>query len=400
MSRRKTNFDRAGSSSLVTLIDLAFYALLVTSAGRYLSSHGLDGAWYWVAALSSVLAVAYASLRWLPPRGAAVGSLVVLSLWSALVFLAPSFWWCAFSLFFISRRRLPRSLSIITVGIITTVTVWALTALARNVEWTIPVGAIVIAILLNSVYSRIDRDNVKLERLISDQIRTREQLASTEHQAGMLAERQRISHELHDTVTQGLTSSLLMMEASLQTWESSPDDARSSLAIATNTVRANLEETRNMVHQLGSPRLDGVSLSAALQRLTDELPGAECYVEGEPYQLDEDTTHAVLRISQSALENVRQHAQAKQVRLTLTYLPKQVNLDILDDGVGFVPDQTATPSARGGYGLRAMQQRVDTLGGIFTIESTPGEGTAIAAQFPTAPITSNHFDSIPYRAAS
>ncbi len=64
------------------------------------------------------------------------------------------------------------------------------------------------------------------------------------------------------------------------------------------------------------------------------------------------------------------------------YLPDAVTLDVFDDGRGFDPVAVPPPSANGGYGLRAMRQRVEQLGGELSVESSPGEGTIIAAQFP------------------
>jgi signal transduction histidine kinase len=71
--------------------------------------------------------------------------------------------------------------------------------------------------------------------------------------------------------------------------------------------------------------------------------------------------------------------------LTLGFLPDAVTLDIYDDGTGFDPKAAAPPSDAGGYGLRAMRQRVEQLGGVFSVESAPGEGTIVAAQLPVQP---------------
>ncbi len=85
---------------------------------------------------------------------------------------------------------------------------------------------------------------------------------------------------------------------------------------------------------------------------------------------------------QSAASNIVLHAAASAATVTLGFLPDAVTLDIYDDGAGFDPAATAPPSASGGYGLRAMRQRVEQLGGSFSVQSTPGEGTIVAAQLP------------------
>ena len=75
------------------------------------------------------------------------------------------------------------------------------------------------------------------------------------------------------------------------------------------------------------------------------------------------------------------YAQASRVGVTLSYMDKQVALDVRDDGVGFDP-AGITPSEAGGFGLVAMRQRVEALDGTLEVESEPGLGTAIPATLP------------------
>jgi len=89
-------------------------------------------------------------------------------------------------------------------------------------------------------------------------------------------------------------------------------------------------------------------------------------------------------VVQSAASNIKLHAAASTATVTLGFLPDAVTLDVYDDGAGFDPAAAAPPSDAGGYGLRAMRQRVEQLGGVFSVESTPGEGTVVAAQLPAA----------------
>ena len=102
---------------------------------------------------------------------------------------------------------------------------------------------------------------------------------------------------------------------------------------------------------------------------------------GTERPLGAEVEAALLRVAQEALANVRKHAAASQVTLTLSYLDDLVMLDVADDGVGF--DPATTRAAGGGLGLRAMQERATQLGGHLTIESAPGEGTTIAVELPT-----------------
>ena len=93
----------------------------------------------------------------------------------------------------------------------------------------------------------------------------------------------------------------------------------------------------------------------------------------------------LLRALQEALSNVRKHAQASQVAVTLSYIDDLVVLDVQDDGTGF--ELTQTPSAAqpvDGFGLTAMRERVEHLGGTLLVESAPGEGTTLVIEIPTS----------------
>ncbi|MFC4222465.1 hypothetical protein [Lysinibacter cavernae] len=88
------------SIPLDPLINAAFVLLVIASATRYLLSHGLGDRWLWVAALSASLIITFAVSLVVPTSATAGMTVAVLVLWAPLVVIAPSFWWCAFSLFF------------------------------------------------------------------------------------------------------------------------------------------------------------------------------------------------------------------------------------------------------------------------------------------------------------
>ena len=87
----------------------------------------------------------------------------------------------------------------------------------------------------------------------------------------------------------------------------------------------------------------------------------------------------LLRAAQEAIANARRHAAASHITVTLTYYPDEVSLDVTDDGCGFDPSEALK---RGGLGLIGMRERAEALGGSLAIESTPGEGTAVAVTLP------------------
>ncbi|MCS6843951.1 MAG: sensor histidine kinase [Caldilineales bacterium] len=131
--------------------------------------------------------------------------------------------------------------------------------------------------------------------------------------------------------------------------------------------------------------LEGASLPEALRRVAARwaqetgIP-AVVAVTGEPVPLHPEAEVTLLRAVQEALANVCKHAQARRVSVTLSYMEDQVTLDVQDDGVGFDPS-----AATEGFGLAAMRQRVEQLGGSVAVESAPGHGTTVAVMLPLHP---------------
>lgn len=91
----------------------------------------------------------------------------------------------------------------------------------------------------------------------------------------------------------------------------------------------------------------------------------------------------VFRIAQEALHNVERHAQASEVTVTLTCSPRESRLDVMDNGVGFVPPHHLSDiAARGRLGLLGMQERAELPGGRLEVKFTAGKGTRITASIP------------------
>lgn len=91
-------------------------------------------------------------------------------------------------------------------------------------------------------------------------------------------------------------------------------------------------------------------------------------------------------MAQEALSNVRRHASARNVTLTVSYMPDVTVLDVQDDGHGFdTAEPTRVDRPPTGVGLHSMRERVEELGGTLVVESVPGEGTTVAATLPVDP---------------
>ncbi|CAN7374608.1 histidine kinase [Pseudarthrobacter oxydans] len=373
---------RTGLGSIETAVHLGFAVLLVASLVRYVMRHSpadnlvILG----LAAAASLLYAAVAVLGWRGGPGAP-WMFALVAVWAVLVIAAPSFAWCSFALFFLSRSALAGAASYAAAGITAAATAAGLFRMSNGTDLAMLLGPLAVGAMLTLIYDRIQHDAEEQRRLHAEVSAAQEQLAASERRAGTIAERERVSREIHDTVTQGLASSLLLLEAAGRAWPR--DAARADLRRATALLRGNLSETRSLVHELASPGLDGSPLSEALLLAARQyVPEARLLVTGDPRPVPPELRHALLRVVQSAASNIKLHASATAATVTLGFLPEAVTLDVYDDGTGFDPAAAAPPSDAGGYGLRAMRQRVEQLGGTLSVESSPGEGTIVAAQLP------------------
>ena len=185
----------------------------------------------------------------------------------------------------------------------------------------------------------------------------------------------------------------MLLQAAERVWESDQDKARAHVRGAASVAEHNLAEARRFVHDLAPADLArGGGLAAALRTLAARESGDHLTVRvhvddgARAPALPDRVQSALLRVAQGALANVREHAGASGAVLSLTLLDDEVVLDVTDDGLGFDP---AEPSGAGtgvrGHGLPAMRARLRGLGGTLTVESAPGEGTALSAAVPLDP---------------
>ena len=223
---------------------------------------------------------------------------------------------------------------------------------------------------------------------------TQARLAASEREAGTLAERQRLAREIHDTLAQGFTSIVMHLEAAEQALpaDAATAAARHYLDQARRTARASLTQARAVVADLRPDLLVQNSLPAALDRVVAQWRmesgiAASFTVTGAAVGPMPAVDITLLRALQEALANVRKHAQATNVVVTLSYMDDLVALDVQDDGVG-IAAQPAGPHVlrldAGGFGLVGMRERVEQLGGALLVESAPQQGTTVVVQIPVA----------------
>ncbi|MGW4247261.1 sensor histidine kinase [Nocardia sp. NPDC004722] len=376
---------REDARLLATIVHSAFYVLLAASLLRYLLRHHDNPNMPWVIALSVGLAVLYVVSELRASRRVLWFALLV-TVWSVLVVLAPSFAWCAVPLLYTGLRILPLRLALGLVAGLTGLVVYAQLRLAGWADPNLLLAAPAVAALSTALFVGLRRQTERQAALITDLRATRHELAATERRAGTLAERQRLAMEIHDTLAQGLSSQSMLLQAADRIWDTDPTRAREHVRGAAAVAEHNLAEARRFVHDLTPTDLAaGGSLLSALETMAARESGetltVRIHVEGTPAGLPDGVEAALLRIAQGALANAREHADAASVTLTLTDLGDRVVLDIADNGTGFDPDALPDPADRG-HGLPAMRARLHQLGGTLTVESVPGDGTVVSAEVP------------------
>lgn len=245
------------------------------------------------------------------------------------------------------------------------------------------VGNIVFALVIGLFIDGIVRESRARKALLEQLQATQSELAALEREAGAVAERERLARDIHDTLAQGFTSIVMLSQAG----ETAATDGQGAEAAARlrqiqETAREGLAEARALVGSMTPPALEGDGLPDALSRLVDRFGrdtgvAASFRLDGEPGQLSATSDVVALRATQEALANVRKHAGASRVDVVLAYDEDGATVSVSDDGAGFDP---AAPSP--GYGLDGLAQRVESVGGLSSVESSPGAGTRVRVRVP------------------
>ncbi|WP_026185109.1 sensor histidine kinase [Salinispora pacifica] len=256
-----------------------------------------------------------------------------------------------------------------------------LVALLEAPLW-VAMMTVVVSVVCGTWFSHVSDQNDDRAELIRALEASRAEVARLSHEDGVNAERQRLAADIHDTIAQGLSSVLMLMQAAEADLERSPGKARRHLALAMDTARDNLTEARALVGALTPAALDDSSLAQALRRLVDRFRSetglhAEFAADVTGPPLPKALEVVLLRTAQESLTNVRKHARANAVVVRLEHHDGSLVLETQDDGCG-----RATTAQSGGYGLAAMRSRVQQMSGTVTVSSELGSGTLVRVEVP------------------
>ena len=371
-------------------LDGVLLVLLVTCAVRYLLRHDLDVSALLVLGGAVVLGGAYSTRRLVAARATwpTVWGAVVVVLWVALTLAAPSFAWTAVPVAFAVLQVLPFPYAVTVVVVMTAVVSVAWSRITDDLDPTIFVGPVGIALVTVLSYRTLEREARTRQTLLDELTEAQADLAAAQRRSGALAERTRLSREIHDSVGQGLSSITLLLGAAEQDWDRRPAAAREHVAAAGVAAREGLDEVRRVVRDLAPADLEADSSGDALPTSLRRVAAAgahgldvEVRVHGEPVGVPAAVAGALVRSTRGALANVVEHSGATRVDDTLPYHPDEVLLDVRDDGRGFDPARLVARGDRG-RGLDGIRQRAHELGGSADVESAPGEGTTVSVRFP------------------
>lgn len=345
------------------------------------------------------------------PRPAALWWLLaLLILWTDATALSHHAVWLLFPLSFVILAVLDlfRGLKFGAVHVVVLVLAWAVGAFAPpltgqggGVAAVVGPGiGVVFAAGAYWTYRALTAEAERQRATAGELRRTRDRLMVTEKNAGRLEERERISRDIHDTLAQGFNAVVLLSRAaSTAVRQERVDDALNQLSLIERTAGDNLNEARELIHDLSSGLPDGPvePVGDALTRIVDDITATQRALgDGLVVELDvadglrravlpAAVQDAVVHVVKESLTNVVKHAGARQVFVGLqvddTVAPGDdvLELTVDDDGCGIDLSEVTRPSGDG-YGLTGMRLRVEEAGGSFDVLS--GSGTCIVAGFP------------------
>ena len=200
------------------------------------------------------------------------------------------------------------------------------------------------------------------------------------------AERSRLAREVHDGPAQALANAIFQVEVVERMLDREEALARAELRLLREILRRVLTEVRADLSQLRPPLLDDVGLAGAIRDAAEQvssvlgIPVTVDVADGID-RVDDGVQTVILRVVQEALQNVRKHAAATRVAVTVSNDGDEIVAEIRDDGRGFDADTVAARGRRN-FGLQFMRERAELIGARFEVRSRPDGGTVVRIAVP------------------
>ena len=241
--------------------------------------------------------------------------------------------------------------------------------------------------LLVTLLSAMRQMSMRLGAMVDARTQSLRQLASqlsdTED-----SERRRLANDIHDSLSQTLTLLKLSLSAALAE-QTGDAESRQRIGGALATVNELIQKTRTLMFDLYPAMLEHLGLWQTLRHYSEEFArqtGIELTVneEGQPQTPSRTMCNYLFRSAKELVNNAAKHGGAREIVVSLHWMPSTLRVVVDDDGVGFDPMKTFTPDSSKGLGLAAIHERLRSLGGSVRIESGLGRGTRVVLEAPLA----------------
>jgi signal transduction histidine kinase len=204
--------------------------------------------------------------------------------------------------------------------------------------------------------------------------------------AAILAERNRLAREIHDTLAQGLVATSVQLRLARKQSTGAPPALQQHIDSAQQLVQSSLQEARNSIWNMRSQVLEHHDLAAALEGILRQMAnGTEVQtqfeVAGQLRRLAPVLENNLLRVGQEAITNATKHAHASRIQVKMDFGDAQFTMTVSDNGCGFDPAKSRS-AGLGGFGLVGMRERISALQGKLTVHSQPGQGSEIQVVVP------------------
>src|SRR5260370_1027170 len=201
----------------------------------------------------------------------------------------------------------------------------------------------------------------------------------------ILAERNRIAREIHDTLAQGFVGVSVQLELTAHLLaQSRVGEASQQVDRTRDLVREGLADARRSIWDLratGTQATLPMRLTHLVEQSANEHLKTEIGIGGVYRALPHSLENEVSRVAQEALANAVRHSGASHIALDLRYHPNELTLTVCDNGIGFHSTDTTLP-AKGHFALQGMRERADQIGGTLNVESSPKSGTIVTLRVP------------------
>jgi signal transduction histidine kinase len=254
-------------------------------------------------------------------------------------------------------------------------------------QWIMGAFAVCTWMILLLFFGRVIATSAEQAKLIVELEAAKRELElarQRDAELAVLRERERLARDLHDSLGHSLVTLTVQLEAAQRLLATDPARAATQIAEMQKLTRSSMEDLRRSLANLRAPGLGDCPLTEALQTLCADAgkrcgASMECALADSANRLPPVVAEVLWRVAQEGLTNVERHAQAQRVQVSLAMQSKEILLRVTDDGIGLPADAEDKP---GHFGLRGLRERVEGLGGTFTLTTAGSKGTLIEARVP------------------